>query len=277
MHAAIQKRLAEAGLYAQAQDAETTHTSPLDLIAEQIQKGLENAGLKALADEEKEQELWWLADGADGQAPLCDRVEMVARRVLKDKQELTELEFANEVHARFPAPLTPDAELVATCLRAYGQETSPDRWQLREEDAPAARRAERQSIVEQLLRLGLNLGYETSARHPFDVAWFQRYEERAVFVVRWHAALCEALTLAPLPPDATPYLVIPGGRAELASYKLRHNPLWQQIVDDAGWRFIKYRHVRQLAEQPEVDEYALRTIIGLDPIVERETAQIPLF
>jgi hypothetical protein len=48
-------------------------------------------------------------------------------------------------------------------------------------------------------------------------------------------------------------------------------------VDRDGWWFIKYRHVRQLAGEPEVDEYSLRTIVGLDPIVERETMQLSLF
>jgi len=61
------------------------------------------------------------------------------------------------------------------------------------------------------------------------------------------------------------------------SYKLAHNPVWQQAVGDYGWRFIKYRHVRKLLEQPEIDEYTLRTIVGLDPIVERESVQLPLF
>ena len=71
--------------------------------------------------------------------------------------------------------------------------------------------------------------------------------------------------------------MLPGGRAALAAYKLAHNPIWQRAVDEDGWHFIKYRHVRQLAGEPDVDEYVLRTIVGLDPIVEREGAQIPLF
>jgi hypothetical protein len=74
-----------------------------------------------------------------------------------------------------------------------------------------------------------------------------------------------------------PYFVIPGGRAGLVNYKLAHNPLWQQAMDKGNWRFIKYRHVRQLAAQPDIDEYALRTIIGLDPIVEKDQAQLTLF
>ena len=100
---------------------------------------------------------------------------------------------------------------------------------------------------------------------------------RAGFIVRWQAALSEALALGQQVKDARPYLVIPGGRAALVSYKLAHNPLWQQGVEQGGWRFIKYRHVRQLLSEPEVDEYALQTIVGLDPIVEKETAQLSLF
>jgi hypothetical protein len=87
----------------------------------------------------------------------------------------------------------------------------------------------------------------------------------------------EALDLSDRLEGAAPYLVIPGGRAALVSYKLAHNPPWQQALDEGGWRFIKYRHVRQLVAQPDVDEYALRTIIGLDPIVEKESVQLSLF
>ena len=110
-----------------------------------------------------------------------------------------------------------------------------------------------------------------------NVAWLEGKRLRALFVVRWRAAVHEALSLGGRPGGAQRYLVIPGGRAALVGEKLEGNPLWQRAVDRAGWRFIKYRHVRQLMAQQEVDEYALRAIVGLDPIVEREAVQIPLF
>jgi hypothetical protein len=130
-------------------------------------------------------------------------------------------------------------------------------------------------MIQHLLALGRHLGYRAGSHPPFDVGWFRGDQVRAVLVVRWQAALSETLALDP--HGSRPYLVIPGGRATLVSYKLAHHPLWQQAVDRAGWQFIKYRHVRQLAAQRDVDEYALQTIVGLDPIVEREGAQIPLF
>ncbi len=277
LHAAIQRRLAETGLLTRAAEPGAAVPSPLDLVAEQIGVAMDDRAFVRLVTEETREELWWLADPQDVAPALCDRVEAVAYEVLQDALALTEADFAAKVYARFPGFLTPDAELVATCLRAYGCEPTPGYWQLRMEDLPDARKAERNTIVEHLLTLGRRLGYRAEEWPPFEAAWFEGEKARAVFAVRWRAVVSEALALSDRAADAGLYLVIPGGRAALASYKLARNPLWRQAVNEAGWWFVKYRHVRQLVEQPEVDEYTLRTIVGLDPIVERETAQLPLF
>jgi hypothetical protein len=116
-----------------------------------------------------------------------------------------------------------------------------------------------------------------AALDPYDVAWLKDGQVHAVFVVRWKAALSDVLALDIGAPGVQPYLLIPGGRSALVSHKLSRNPLWQRMADEAGWRFIKYRHVRQLVDQPDINEYALQTIIGLDPIVEKEQAQLSLF
>lgn len=272
LHVAALRRLAEVGLFARISETDAKGPNVLDLIAEQMRIGLDDPALKPLGDE-----YWWLANPFDVAQPLCDRVEEAAYQVLHDALALTEADFAEAVFRRYPGVLTPDATLVSTCLRAYGREPTPGYWQLRSEDLPDARRTERQAMIEHLLALGQKLGYRAIPWDPFDVAWFRTEQPRAVFVVRWQAAVLEALALGNQARGAGPYLVIPGGRAALVSYKLAHNPLWQQSVDQLGWRFIKYRHVRELVAQEEINEYTLRTIVGLDPIVEREGAQIPLF
>jgi hypothetical protein len=277
VHATIQRRLAEAGLLAQAAAPEGPGPSPLDLVAEQVEVALGNPAFVRLAAGKAQQELWWLADPSDLAPALCDRVEMAAYQVLRDSPPLTEVDLATRVYARFPGPLTPEPELVATCLRTYGTQPTPGYWQLRPEDQPETRYAEWQTMVDQLLDLGRRLGYRSEVWAPFDVAWFGEEGAQAVFVVHWQAAVSEALALSDQVAGARPYVVIPGGRAALVSYKLAHNPLWQQVVDEGGWWFIKYRHVRQLASQPDVDEHTLRTIVRLDPIVEREMTQLPLF
>jgi hypothetical protein len=238
---------------------------------------MEDPALVSILAVESDKELWWLADPGQVARPLCDRVEAAAYQVLQDALALTEDDFCQRVYAQFPGGLTPNAALVATCLRAYGGQPTPGYWQLRKEDLPAARQAEEAAIVESLRTLGRRLGYRAEAWAPFDAAWFEGQRMQAVFCVRWQAMVSEVLALSDRIAGAQPYLVIPGGRAALASYKLARNPLWQRAMDEYGWWFIKYRHVRQLARRSEVDEYALRAIVGLDPVVERETAQLPLF
>jgi hypothetical protein len=275
LHVAIQQRLAQAGLLAKVLEAER-ELSPLDVVAEWVEAGLQSSVFVQKRGERGEG-LWWLAEPPGVASPLSDRVEDRAYQVLLDTLALTEADFAARVYTGFPGILTPDAALVSTCLRSYGREPTPGYWQLRKEDLSDARRSERQQIIADLLAVGRRLGYQARSWDPFDAAWFEADQPRAAFVVRWQASVSEALALGSLRTGANPYLVIPGGRAALVSYKLVHNPLWQEMVDEAGWRFIKYRHIRQLVAQPEVSEHALRTIVGLDPIVERESAQIPLF
>jgi hypothetical protein len=190
---------------------------------------------------------------------------------------MTEDDYTARLYAGFPGTLTPGAELAGACLRSYGSEPTPGYWQLRPEDMPEVRQAEQRLIVEHLQTLGRRLGYRTEGKTPFAAAWLEGGQVRAVFTVHWRAMVGDALALSEHAAGARPYLVIPGGRAALVSHKLAHNPLWQRTVDEYGWWFIKYRHVRKLVEQAEIDEYTLRTIVGLDPIVEREVAQIPLF
>jgi hypothetical protein len=277
LHAVILGSLAEKGLLVRALGAEGEGISPLDLVAEQVKAGLEDPRLVSLPASNGGDDLWWLANPSGTETPLCDRVERIAEQILRETNMVTEAEFVQAVYAQLPGVSTPEAELVAVCMRALSRETASGAWRLRPEDLPGARQAESQSIVEGLLSLGDRLGFETAHWPPFEAAWFEGKEVRAVFAVRRRAAVGETLALGKQLGGARPYMVIPGGRAALVSYKLAHNPLWKGVADEEGWRFIKYRHVRQLMAQPDVDQYALQTIVGLDPIVEKEQAQLALF
>jgi hypothetical protein len=323
LHAAILSRLAKEGLLVRAVEAEDEGAAPFDFVAEQVQDALQDRLLRLSPSERlsshEGDDRWWLIADADVARPLSDRVEKAAHKVLEEALTLTETDFATRIYRQFPGILTPEAELIAVCLHAYGQEVKPGSWQLRPEDRADVRQAERLAIVSALIQLGSRLGFVAEEEDPFDVVWFEGEQAQAVFVVHSWANVGEALDLGEslclskgqsgrYPAEASrseasrserlqgaqPYLVIPGGRAALVNYKLAHNPLWQQAVEgmDAArrrrvgvgatgvgatgvaWRFIKYRHVRYLVDQPEVDAYALQTIVGLDPIVEKESAQL---
>ncbi len=277
LHAAIYRRLAELGLLTLAMRVEDTELTPLGLVGSQVRAVLDGEELLPVSATGAGEQLWWLTEPAAMAPALSDRVEREAPELLLGALALSETGFEAAMLERFPGILTPDAELVKRCLHAYGREASPGFWQLRFEDLPQGRQAEHIAMVGHLRVLGKRLGYRVVSSEPFDVAWSKGGQVQAGFVVHWQALLGEVLPLSRRAPGVQPHLVLPGGRSALVSYKLAHNPIWAEEVDRAGWRFIKYRHLRQLRIQHDVDEFALTTIIGLDPIVEHETAQLSLF
>ena len=277
LQAAVLRALDSGGWLAAADRALVNVPSSLSMLASRTRTALEQPEFARLPASGAGGDLWWLAGADDLGTALADRVEEVAFRILDRKGPQSPGAFAGLVCRELPGDLTPEPELIEACLHAYGTEMPSGDWQLRAEDQAAARTAERASIVGGLSDFGRRLGYRSAPRPPWDVAWYRAGLLQAVFLVRWQALLGELLPFAEGTPGVQPFLVIPGGRSALLSLKLARNPLWQRRVEEGRWRLVKYRHVRDLLAQPDADEYTLRTIVGLDPIVEKETVQLALF
>jgi hypothetical protein len=69
-------------------------------------------------------------------------------------------------------------------------------------------------------------------------------------------------------------IVVPGGRAGLIGYKLQRDPRLQAAIE-AGWRFLKFRHMRWLAENDNLERANLDEQLELDPLSNRDP-QMPL-
>jgi hypothetical protein len=69
-------------------------------------------------------------------------------------------------------------------------------------------------------------------------------------------------------------IVLPGSRASLVLKKLRDNPLLQKKID-AGWRFLKFRHLRRVAESQLLTRNNLREQFDLDPL-KAQDPQTPM-
>ncbi|RLC82221.1 MAG: hypothetical protein DRI61_02735 [Chloroflexi bacterium] len=225
-----------------------------------------------------------LADYGSAHPPLTDRVELEALEALRMAAPAPFEELAEAVFARFPGPFTPSQELVKACLSSYGEELPSGAWKLRAEDDPQRRQRDRREMEDILINLGQRMGFETSVEARgegtlFDVIWREVKHGKPPtlygFRIESTAAFTRLFLLHPDPRPFRAYLVIPGGRASLVYFKKQHVPAWSSLPE-GNWQFIKYRHLRRLAAEESIDRYSLQKIIGLDPVVERPGAQIPL-
>lgn len=276
LHAGVCAGLTERGLLADTAAVSEDDRSALSLVAEATEQALEETPLRAERGTQDDEALWWLVDPERARNPLADRVEATVRRLLR-RREWDERTLTNAVYARFPGSLTPELSLVRTCIESYGAREG-DTLHLRPEDDLGRRAAERERVRGHLASLGGRLGFDALGGSQWDVRWLESGREIYLFAISITAILGPYLWVErTADEEARRCLVVPGGRAGLIDLKLRRDPRLSNAVDADGWRFIKFRHLRRLMAKEDLDRHVFRTVFGLDPIVEQEVAQIPLF
>ena len=236
---------------------------------------LENGANRATGVDVISEDLLWLRSAEHVASPLADRVEDALLQHLAQKSIWRRHDLTRELYGAFNGICTPAAELIDGIVGAYTVPDSAGCLSLRPEDDPRRRRSEIQDLRSDTQRLGRQLGYRVAKRLNRDLVW--RDEKRFAYLFRFSAtALLGPHLLKPQPDcDGKRCFVTPGGRAALIALKLRRDPRLQALAQEHRWTFIKFRHLRRMIEEitqrTEIEVY-----LGLDPIVERPGAQIPL-
>jgi len=276
LHAAGLTRLVEKGLLPQAGTA-----NPAEIYSA-VQEACEQAftsdnGFIRFGGGERTPEggHLWHADLTQSGPSLADQVEMAVVRALQAQPGVAFSDMDNAVCAALPGLLTPGLNLVSWCLESYGEQSpaQSDRWQLRQPDSPAERRADLATMRELLTDLGSRLGYTNQGEKP--LLWIDESEQVAYAIyVLASATFSELVFASPYPPDRS-LIILPGARANLAVFKLRRDPRLRQAVDQ-GWRFVKFRHLRRLVESPVLNRQNLAEMLTLDPLTDAPS-QMRLF
>ncbi len=114
-----------------------------------------------------------------------------------------------------------------------------------------------------------------------DCIWYVRGKGAFLIDVEWQAALDEAILKRGPRIDTTDnvvrFLVIPDERTELLRLRLDRSPVLRRRMDTDNWHILKWSHVRRLRASPRADLSVLSPLLGLDPEVERDEDQIPMF
>jgi hypothetical protein len=297
IHAAALSALAEAAAFPAGPGKETAPANPAELspaeIFSQVQSMLKETftarhGFLRFEGSEASQEVgqWWLSDRGKATLPsavpppaipLADRVEMGCVRTLQKNAGCTLVEIDVALCQSFPGLHTPDPDLIQMCLDSYGETVEPgsQAWRLRKEDKPSARREDLERARAMVRQLGEQLGFSVSRAGEISTTavpyiWEEpRGSSRYVIYILASAAFGEIVLRGDTPPEKA-LIVIPGGRANLAAYKLRSNPVLRQEIDK-GWRIVKYRQLRRLLEDRMLTRDNLDEQLTLDPLTYSAT------
>ncbi len=250
--------------------------TPGDLFTEarqMIEAGLEDPAFARLGGSSQSQETgaWWLQEAVAARSPLADRVEIAVVRHLLRRPGADQELIDRTLCQVFPGLLTPPVALVEAALHSYGEEQD-GAWRISAADSPAARRADLQEMRQLLAALGGRLGYAIQGESPLE--WRNAAGDLVFAFYPIASAVVGELLLAAGTPPAQSAVVLPGRRSRLALEKLGRDPRLA-AVREAGWRFLKFRHVRRLAGTQNLGSQTFTELLDLDPLTLEE-AQTPL-
>ena len=201
---------------------------------------------------------------------LSDRVEVAIVTYLQKNQKAIYLEIEDDLYPRFTGLFTPSKGLIYAILNSYAERES-GYWKLRAEDVASARREELNNIHMLIEKIGKRLGYKTLKQDKL-LHWEDAQSGK---IVRTFNVLASALLGRAL-HDAVPntVIVIPGGRAALAAYKLERDP--SLAAELKKHTLVKYRLLRTLLDVPILTRETFEEQIASDP-VEKSTGQMMMF
>jgi hypothetical protein len=248
--------------------------------------------------------------------PLADRVEWAVFSLLSTAGPISESAFYERIAALFVGHDLPDEGLVRACLDSYrslastpeGLITGDDLlrrsqehtellalladaghrigmrvWIGRQEQSRRTRQGllvDRLDDREQRVYLG-GIGRSVEELADVDVIWYIRSKVALLFEVEWTAMLGEPILRrhARIPADESiiRFLVVAPERAELVRYKLERSPLLRAALDEGTWHIVKSDHLRSFLARDPLDLDDLEPYLGLDPLIERTSEQLPLF
>lgn len=220
-----------------------------------------------------EEDRWWHKELSLSPLTLADRVEMTLIKSLAEEGS-SRSDLEAELYAAFPGLLTPDAKLIQVCLDSYGQEESPDseNWVLKPGDAPTARREDLKEMAALLQNLGRRLNYTPHQAAPLGnvrvFTWNDGGETAYTFFISASAILSKIVLKSPQPPP-NPWIILPGGRANLVAHKRHYHPPLDNLLDE-NWGFMKFRHLRGLANDLSLTRDTVAERFEQDPLTYDE-------
>jgi hypothetical protein len=200
---------------------------------------------------------------AENNVPLADRVEASVYASLATGTGRDEYDVLSTLYTAYPGRLTPDRDLLMACLASYARRVDGTLWQLRAEDAPDARAAEVLFIQEQLRTLGETYGYHVQGGVVQE--WRENHQTMYAFVIQ-STGIISPHVFGANTPTRSRFLVLPGGRAGLLEYKLRHDPRLHEALAHGNWQIVKYRQVRRLLADKAMTRAGLEPALGADPL-----------
>ncbi len=221
------------------------------------------------SDKSLEVGLWWTSSWNNNILPLADRTEVALVKHLSQNPGTSLAHIDRAVCKEFPGISPPEPDMIQMCLQSYGYQENPeaDCWHLHDREVPGKRRKDIETIATLIKTMGQRLGFKTIQKDGFPpiIQWIKSQGSPNYQFMISASALLGKFIQSEKKLQGKAIMIIPGSRANLIAYKLNHNPYYPNLLDKDS-RFVKYRHIRLLFDNPNLNPTNLDEHLFLDPL-----------
>jgi len=218
--------------------------------------------------------LYWLAHPGSKSVSLSDKVEKQIEDLLHQPEVLDLTRMQSSVYEAFPGLLTPSDELLNACLDSYTEFVSGEvgHWVLRGSERYEKRLEDLEEIKAKCISIGKFLQYHVEDDAEV-IHWRSGNQEQSYSLyLTISAELSRFASL--IHQGGHKVIVIPGSRANLVAFKLKHNPHLAKIIQE-HFQVVKFRQIRSIFENPLLTPELWDILIKEDP-PELNAAQLAL-
>jgi hypothetical protein len=178
---------------------------------------------------------------------------------------------------RLMQQLTSEKELVNVVIDAYAEQVAEGipQVKLRKQEYQAARESDMVEMENLIEKIGKRLGFAISRSKP--IAWSNPQTNKTVydFYITTSTQIANPVLKPALHEDAEHVLIYPGSRAALMHYRMQEDSRFSEAADQ-HWHFVKFRHVRRLAEDDQLSVASWKALLDRDPPLREPPAQLQI-
>jgi hypothetical protein len=254
-------------------DIEEDESPNISIPTNEVEPALEKERPTRSSDVSESVLLWLRTTDNSNHMSISDGYEINLLSFLKSHPGSTIEDIDIMLCEKYKGLYTPDAEFIRICLDSYGEKdpNDNDRWHLRPEDEPGVRQRDLENARNNIRQIGVRLGLSTIDHQADNISSISWDDSKGQFDLWFFpivtANIGEIIFFNELLPGKG-FVVIPGSRANLIIYKLRRDPRLNKAFTPSmdNWHFLKFRHLRSLAENPLLNLENLDQLLFLDPL-----------
>lgn len=220
--------------------------------------------------------LFWLTKPPATYTPLVDRIERGVLDALRQSNQIANSDLVNYIYSHIRGLMTPDQETISALIESYADLKTDHgmTWTLRPNESESERARDLREIQEVLERMANILKYSRILGRE-SITWRDEEGRQVYTFFPTTTAVIAPFLLHNADQPGLKLIVIPGSRSNLLSYKLKRDPNIEGLITK-DWHFVKFRHLRNLIENPLLSRELFASQIVGDP-PEHRASQLALF